>query len=432
MTTDTYTVHPLPYGALHARVHVPGSKSITNRALCLAAFARGASILDNVLLSDDAQACFDAIPALGIPFTLDADVRRVAITGCAGALPRAEASINVRLAGTAARFLTAMLATAHGDITIDAFEQMRRRPMGPLMSALTKLGASFDYLGEDGHLPALLRARGLAGGPVEVDSTASSQFVSALLMCGPYCRMPLEVVIADGKQTRPSYVDITIAVMRDFGVEIANDDYRRFTVPVEHGYTGTSYAIEPDYSAAGYFLAMPLVTGGEIFIEHLSSNTVQGDARLLEVLWDCGAEITPEAGGLRVRAPHGGGYAGRELDMHTFSDQALTVAALAVYAESPTTIRNIAHVRHQECDRIHACVTEMEKLGIHCEEYDDGMTIYPGTPRPGVVDTYGDHRMAMAFALLGLRTPGIVIAEPRVSAKTFPEYFALLDTLTRA
>lgn len=428
--TDAYTVTPLPYGTLNARVRVPGSKSITNRALCLAAFAEGESVLDNVLISDDAQACFDAIPALGMPFALDTEARRVTVTGCGGRIPHPTATVNVRLAGTAARFLTALLATAEGDFTIDAFEQMRRRPMGPLMAALTQLGATFEYLGEREHLPAVLHARGLAGGAVEVDSAASSQFVSALLMCGPLCRSPLEVVIADGKRTRPAYVDITLAVMRSFGVEVVNDDYRRFTVPVDRGYTGTRYLIEPDYSAAGYFLAMPVITGGEILIEQLSPETIQGDAQLLTVIRQLGAEIITEPNGLRIRGPLGKGYPGLDLDMNTFSDQALTVAALAVFADTPTTIRNIAHVRHQECDRIHACVTELRKLGIRCEEEQDGMTIYPGVPQPGVVDTYGDHRMAMAFTLLGLRVPGIRIADPACSAKTFPEYFAILDRLT--
>ena len=423
-----YYVKPLKMPNFRVQIRVPGSKSITNRAICLAAFAEGRSIIRNISLCNDSLQCVNSIEKLGVHLALNKDKETIEIEGCGGTIIGRNLRINVDSAGTTARFLTAILSTSTGHYFIDASQQMRRRPMKHLLDALRKMGAVFDYTGQEDHFPFYLNAKGLEGGQISVECKASSQFLSALLMCGPFCKNNLEITVSDKLVAKP-YIDITMKVMKDFGVEVKNDNYKRYVIKNDKRYRGNEYEVEPDFSSACYFLSIPALVGGEILVEGISLSTIQGDVKYLDVLEKLGCEITELSDGILAKGPKESKFPGIEVDMNEFSDQSITLAAMGVYAESPMIIRNIAHVKYQESNRIEACITELRRLGIRCEELDDGFVVYPEKPREATIRTYNDHRMAMAFSLIGLRTPGIRIVNPGCTAKTFPNYFSVLDSL---
>jgi 3-phosphoshikimate 1-carboxyvinyltransferase len=408
-----------------ASVRVPGSKSLTNRALVAAALATGTSTLHDALLADDTEAMLTALTDLGVGTVVDPAGPHVTVAGCGGAVPPGPATLDVRLSGTTARFLAPLLALGHGRYVLDAAAPFRARPMGPVLDALVDLGAEVEPLGEPGHLPATIVAHGARGGQLEVAGDASSQFLSGLLLAGP--AMP------DGLRVRLSthlvsalYVDLTVEVMRAFGAEVERPDERTFVVPPV-GYRATTFAVEPDASAATYFLAAAAITGGRVRVEGLTDRAVQGDAGFADVLAEMGAEVTRDAHGTEVRGT--GRLQGIDVDLAEMSDTAQTLAAVAVFAQGPTRVRGIGFIRGKETDRIAAVVTELRRCGIEAHEEDDGFVVVPGRPTAAVVQTYDDHRMAMSFALLGLVEPGIAIADPGCVAKTFPHYFEVLEAL---
>ena len=420
--SEIYTVKSL-HKPVDCIVEVPGSKSITNRALLLASMARGESTLTNVLFSDDTRSFLECLLSLGYAPEIDEANKTVRLRG---GVPKTGASINVRSAGTSARFLTALLAAHEGEWRIDASEQMKKRPMKELFSALTRLGCSITYHDREGFLPVTLRGTRLRGGEIPLDAGQSSQFTSALLMTG--CLHQNDVLIQPvGTEIAKSYIGITLRMMEAFGGVAHRTDGGAYTVPVGCSYAAREYAIEPDVSGACYFYAAAALTGGSALVQNVYLNSLQGDIQFLEILRRLGCEIAETKAGVRVTGS--GRYAGIDADMNDCSDQTMTLAALAPFASSPTTIRNVGHIRHQESNRITATLTELRRMGIRCEETDDGMTIYPGTPKPALVETYDDHRMAMAFSLIGLRAEGIRIANPPCVSKTFENYFNLFETL---
>ena len=430
--TEQYQVKKVG-GPIDWTVSVPGSKSMTNRALLLAALSDGTVEVDGVLFSDDSRHFLGALEALGFSMHVDERKRRVSITGCSGHIPRNTAEIDVGSAGTAARFLTAMLGLSDGVYTIRASEQMKKRPMQPLFALLQELGAEITFLEKENHLP--VRIRGCADGGkegasptgVSLDISQSTQFLSALLLVSPMFRQGLHVHIVSEK-TDGSYIRITRNMMEEFGVPVSYTG-RDYIVMPDAGYHRERYTVEPDMSAACYFYAAAAVTGGRALVRHVHADNTQGDYRFLEVLRAMGCAVREEPDGIAVEGPKGGALHGIDVDMNDFSDQALTLAAIAPFADGEVHIRNIGHIRGQECDRIHAIVTELSRLGILCREETDAVTVYPGSPGGGVVRTYEDHRVAMAFSLIGLRADGIVIDNPGCCKKTFEEYFEILDRL---
>jgi 3-phosphoshikimate 1-carboxyvinyltransferase len=418
---------------LNAVVEVPGSKSITNRALLMAALAGGQCTLNGVLFSDDSRHFLSSLLELGFVIEVNEVEKYVVIHGHNGTIPKKEATINVGSAGTAARFLTAMLALSDGCYTINASEQMKNRPMKPLFDALTYMGAEFTFLEKEGHLPVKVKGAAFGGkhpaAEVDIDISKSTQFLSALMMVAPMLENGLKIHITS-KKTDGSYIRITAKMMQQFGCKVSHSG-SLYEIEAKESYALGIYQVEPDVSAACYFYAMAALTGGSIVVKNVHAASMQGDIKFLDVLRQMGCSIEETSEGIRVTGSKNGEYPGVDIDMNDFSDQTMTLSALAPFAKSATTIRNIGHIRLQESDRIHAIVTELTKLGIEVEEGEDYICIQPGKIHGGVVSTYDDHRMAMSFALIGLRTEGIVIDDCECCKKTFENYFEVLDDLLR-
>lgn len=428
---DTYHVKT-QYKKINWHVNVPGSKSMTNRALLMAALADGKTLLKGVLFSDDSRNFVNALKALGFAVEADEQAKEVAVTGLNGALPVTSGEIYVGSAGTAARFLTAMLALSEGIFTINASEQMKKRPMKPLFDVLTKMGATITYLEKEGYLPIKIQGIGKAHNTdapfhVSLDISKSTQFLSALLLISPMLKQGLHIDITSERKDG-SYIRITRNMMEQFGTKTTFDG-TSYQTPCKSAYQAGTYQIEPDVSAACYFYAAAALTGGTAVVEHVTWECMQGDLKFLKLLEMIGCSVRDTEAGIEVTGAENGKIKGITVDMKDFSDQTMTLAALAPFAEAPIRIENIGHIRLQESDRIHATITELTRLGIRCDEEDDAMTIYPSAPIAGTVQTYDDHRIAMAFALIGLKVEGIVIANPMCCRKTFETYFDILEQL---
>jgi 3-phosphoshikimate 1-carboxyvinyltransferase len=423
--TDPLPIPPLA-AAPDATVRLPGSKSITNRALLVAAMAEGRSLLRGALFSEDTEVMSGALTALGLRVEADPKAATCAVCGTGGAIPAAAAELFVGNAGTATRFLTAYVCLGHGRYRLDGVPRMRQRPIQPLLDSLTALGARARSEAGNGCPPVIVEADGLPGGRCRMRGDQSSQYFSALLLVGPRSVQGIEIETEGELVSRP-YIDLTAAVMAAFGATMRHDAYRRMMVAGGQRYRATEYRVEPDASNASYFFAAAAITGGRVRVPHLRRDSAQGDLRLLDLLEVMGCAVTETGDGVEVRGPER--LRGIEADMGDISDMAQTLAAIAPFADGPVTIRNVAHSRLQECDRVSAVATELDRLGIRVEEFPDGLRIHPGAPRPAVVRTYDDHRMAMSFALVGLAVPGIRIENPGCVRKTFPDYFARLNAL---
>jgi 3-phosphoshikimate 1-carboxyvinyltransferase len=417
MTTQTITSAA---GRLDAIAHVPGSKSITNRALLLAALADGASTLAGVLFSDDSHWFLDGLQRLGVAVDIDQEQRQVRVHGVGGQPPAAEAALWVELAGTAARFLLAYTCLGQGRYTIDGNARMRQRPMNDLLATLNALGADCRSSGEYQGLPITVAGRGLRGGAAGLAGDKTSQFLSALLMVAPYAREDVDLIMTSPLAATP-YIDITMSMMADFGAHVQREQYDRFQVAAGQRYHARGYQIEPDASNASYFFAAAAITGGRVRVESLDRQSIQGDIRFLDVLEQIGCTVSSGAGWVEVQGPPQ--LRGIDIDMSKLPDMAITLAVLAPFADSPTNIRNVALIRHHETDRIAATVAELRKLGVAVDEHADGMTIMPGWQHAAEIDSYHDHRMAMGFAVAGLKIPGLCIAGAECVAKTFPDFF---------
>jgi len=431
---------------LQAVVRVPGSKSLTNRALLIAALAEGTTRLTNALFSDDSRYFAGALKTLGFDLQLDEEQAEMTVTGLGGRIPARKAELFIGNAGTAARFLSAFLTLGNGEYILDGDARMRERPIGDLVETLEQLGATVEPVNPKSKIknrksiapPIKIAESGLPGGTASIAGDISSQFLSALLMVAPYAQNPVTLNLSTELNSKP-YVDMTIAVMQDFGVEVQRKGYESFSVPLTHypgpdrqgqGVLRTSiYPIESDASAASYFFAAPAILGGTVCVENISRRSKQGDMAFLNVLAQMGCMVAEGSNFIEVSGPTQL-LRGVDVDMCDIPDTAQTLAAIAPFASGPTRIRGIASARVKETDRVAAMCAELSRLGVDVEEHPDGLTIQPcAAIHPATVQTYNDHRMAMAFALVGLRAPGVSIENPGCVSKTFPNYFEVLDQL---
>ncbi len=414
-----------------ACVRVPGSKSYTNRALMTAGLADGHSTLSGALFSDDTRYMAAALNQLGVQVVSDSERRTFSVAGGGGVLADVSAELFVGNAGTAARFLTAALGSGPGRYRLDGTERMRKRPMAHLVAALKGLGVSIEEHGEPGCFPLTVSGRGRPRTAVRVSlpGNASSQFISGLLLAAPAYESDVRIAV-EGELVSKPYIDLTLEIMSDFGVQVQARGYDEFSVVGGQRYRGTDYAVEPDASAASYFFAAAAITGGRVRVEGLGSRSRQGDLGLVRILEQMGASVVQDETSTTVEGT--GTLRGVDVNMADLSDVAQTLAVVAPFAEGPTRISGIGFIRHKETDRVGNVVRELAALGIEAVEEADGYVVHPGRPRSGRVHTYDDHRMAMSFALLGLVQPGIVIEDPGCTSKTFPDYFDVLETLRRS
>lgn len=419
---------------INGTVTVPGSKSMTNRALLLAALSNETSLLRGVLFSDDSRYFLESLLSLGFDLKINEMEKIVELQGCGGRIPKKTATINVGSAGTAARFLTAMLALSDGHYTILCSEQMKARPMAELFEILTGLGAKITYLETEGHLPVEIVGRGKEKDSaldntihISLDISRSTQYLSALLMMAPVLPQNMEIHIKS-KKKGGSYIEITRKMLEGFGVH-TDFDGETYTVNGNQEIHIGDYYIEPDVSAACYFYGVAAITGGKIIVKNVFPTSMQGDMKFIYLLEQLGCLIEETPDGIALTGPKDGNYAGIDVDMNDFSDQALTLAALAAFATTETRIRNVGHIRGQECNRMAAIVNELNKCGIAAREEGDDIIIPAGTPHGAVIETYEDHRVAMAFTLLSLKIEGIVIDNPMCCRKTFEDFYAVLEQL---
>ena len=413
-------------------VEVPGSKSITNRALLLAALANGKSTLSGVLFSDDSRHFLSSLVSLGFRVEIKEELKQVTVYGEGGRIPNPEATINVGSAGTAARFLTSFLGISSCHCKIDASEQMKKRPMKELFTALSSLGSTFSFTEKEDFLPVeFANDAPLSATEVTVDIDKSSQFLSALLISA--CLFPGDFTVHVTGTHGMAYIDMTVAMMQQFGVRVEKPDDTTFFIPGGQSYTARDYFIEPDMSAACYFYAMAPLLGTSMTVPHIPEQSLQGDVQFLDVLKQMGCTVTydTDKGSFVATGDKDRKFSGVSVNLGSFSDQTMTLAAIAPFASSKTTITGISHIKYQECDRFHAIINELTRAGIICREINngDGIEIEPGTPKPAEIETYDDHRMAMAFSLLGLRVDGIIIKNAECCKKTFETYFQVLETI---
>ena len=410
---------------LHATVRVPGSKSLTNRALLIASLASGTTRLNNALFSDDSCYFAKALQTLGFDVQLDEANHEMTVTGLGGTIPAKQAELFIGNAGTAARFLSAFLTLGNGAYVLDGDARMRERPIQDLIDSLNQLGVELEA--KNNCPPVEIFARGLPGGKTKIAGNISSQFLSALLMVAPYAKSPVEIELTTDLNSKP-YVDMTLAIMQDFGVGVEHEGYEHFIIHPTTYLPITNYSIESDVSAASYFFAAPAICGGTVRVENIARESKQGDVAFLDILQQMGCTVTEGENFMEVTGSTS--LIGVDVDMRDIPDTAQTLAAIAPFASSPTRIRGIASARLKQTDRVHATCMELSRLGVRVDEHEDGMTIYPcETFQPAMIQTYNDHRMAMAFSLIGLRFDGVTIENPDCVTKTFPNYWEALDTL---
>ncbi len=422
--SKTYHVKPVS-GPVQGSVRPPGSKSITNRALIVAALSEGTTHLTGVLDCQDTQVMIQSLNRLGVKVKHDPVKCTAEVKGCAGKIPQTSASLWLANSGTSIRFLTALCATGDGKFILDGNPRMRERPIQDLVEALKMLGVNVACENNTGCPPVRVTANGLKGGETSISGSISSQYLSALLMVAPAAQSPITINILDDTVSKP-YLDITLGVMAQFGVTIDRVKPSVWKIQPQTYQRSAAYDIEPDASAASYFFAVAAITGGTVTVEGLNQDALQGDINFIRVLEDMGCKIKRERDSITVQ---GKPLKGIDVDMNDISDTAQTLAAVALFAKGPTCIRNVGHIRHKETDRLTAIATELKRLGIQVEETEDSVTIHPGEIKPTTIETYDDHRMAMSFALVGLKVPGIVISEPDCTIKTYPHFFADLEKL---
>ena len=440
--TDPLAIPVCPHPIVGS-IRPPGSKSITNRALVCAALARGESLLTGVLDSQDTRVMAAGLAALGIGVIADWSRGEVRVAGAGGTVPAAEATLDCAASGTTIRFLSAVCAIGHGTYRLDGTQRMRKRPIGDLLEALQSLGVDASAESPGGCPPVVIRSRGLQGGAASVRGSTSSQFASGLAMVAPCTSQGMQIQFAGTLVSLP-YLDMTRRVMEAFGADCSPEGDRGWRI-APSGYQGRDYAIEPDASAASYFLAAAAITGGSVRVEGLSRRSMQGDVGFADALGRMGCTVAWNEGPEESITVTGRAVRGIDIDMNAISDTVPTLAVVALFADGPTTIRNVAHIRDKETDRIGDLTCELRRLGVTVEEHADGFTIAPvahtgaESPGPGgaglhgaTVKTYDDHRMAMSLALVGLRVPGVLVADPTCVGKTFPDYWDRLDAITRA
>ncbi|MFM2478338.1 3-phosphoshikimate 1-carboxyvinyltransferase [Celerinatantimonas sp. MCCC 1A17872] len=419
--TEQLTLQPIDTVA--GKIHLPGSKSISNRALLLAAMAKGTTTLTNLLDSDDIRHMLKAFEQLGVTVRLSEDKTRCEVDGLAGALQPVAAQSELFLgnAGTAMRPLCAALTLCQGEFELTGEPRMEERPIGPLVDALVQSGAKIEYLKNPGYPPLKITGTGLAGGKVDIDGSVSSQFLTAFLMAAPLARKSTEITIIGELVSKP-YIDITLKMMARFGVQVENHDYQRFVIPAGQSYVSPGhFLVEGDASSASYFLAAGAMSG-DVTVEGVGRLSMQGDVAFADVLEKMGAQI--EWGDDFIRARHVQPLHGVDLDLNEIPDAAMTLATAALVAKGPTFIRNVYNWRVKETDRLAAMACELNKLGVEVEEGKDSLKVIPkGQLKHAAIDTYNDHRIAMCFSLVALAGVAVTINDPGCTSKTFPDYF---------
>jgi len=425
---DSLTLQPI--ARVDGTVNLPGSKSVSNRALLLAALAKGTTRLTNLLDSDDVKHMLNALKALGVSYTLSADRTVCEVTGNAGPLQATQPlELFLGNAGTAMRPLAAALCLGEQSVVLTGEPRMKERPIGHLVDALRQGGASIDYLEQTDYPPLRLKG-GFTGGNVSVDGSVSSQFLTALLMTAPLAQQDTTISIKGDLVSKP-YIDITLHLMRRFGVEVDNQNYQRFVIKGQQQYHSPGdYLVEGDASSASYFLAAAAIKGGTVRVTGIGRNSVQGDIRFADVLEKMGAVI--EWGDDYIACTRGV-LNGIDMDMNHIPDAAMTIATTALFAQGTTLMRNIYNWRVKETDRLAAMTTELRKVGAEVEEGHDFIRVTPPAQlQHADIGTYNDHRMAMCFSLVALSDTPVTILDPGCTAKTFPDYFQQLAKISHA
>lgn len=402
-------------------IAIPGSKSYTNRALLLAALAREVVVIQNPLLSDDTNAMIDCLKTLGITCEVTPD--QITVIGNIFTIQDKEYVLNANLSGTTIRFLTALACIIPGKKTIRGEEGLNNRPIGDLVNALRELGADITYLEKEGYPPLHIASQTLQQKSVILHGNISSQYLSALLMIAPL--IGNITIHIDGEQISKPYIAMTLRVMQDFGVTVTNTDYTSYTSSTQQ-YTKNTYIVEGDYSSAGYFLAIAALTHATITLDNLNPNSVQADKAFVSILEEMGNDIVYKDTAITITGKH---IKPVTVDMNACPDQAQTLAVLAAFAKGKTVITGIASLRVKETERIRAIEIELLKMGIRTESTPSSLTIYGGNPKPAAIKTYGDHRMAMAFAVAGAKLSGMQIENSEVVTKTFPMFWNTLESI---
>lgn len=427
MTSGTSVLSLDPISLVSGEVVLPGSKSLSNRVLLLSLLAEGTTTVTHLLESDDVRWMVEALKTLGIPFMEQRDQQKIEITGCGGFFPVNQATLFLGNAGTAMRSLTAALTLGQGTFILDGVERMRERPIGDLVEGLQQLGANLGCAHSNGCPPIEIEACGLRGGTAVIGGSVSSQFLSALLMVAPYAEEDVHIMIKDRLVSKP-YVAMTLKLMQQFGVTVAQKNYQEFHILGRQRYRSPGFfAVEGDASSASYFLAGAAITGGTVTVHGCGSQSVQGDVHFADVLEHMGAQVTWGTHSITVT---GGSLQGVDISMGDMPDAAMTLAVVALFAKGKTAIRDIYNWRLKETERMVAVRTELEKLGALVEEGSDYLIITPPEQiHSAAIDTYEDHRMAMAFSLAACGSSSIQIRNPECVSKTFPDYFKVFNSL---
>lgn len=413
---------------INATVRIPGSKSVTHRALITAGLAQGESLLEEFLACEDTLYTISALRELGVQISTEGE--KTTVSGSGGKFPPAAGRKEIFLgnSGTSYRLLLSIVALARGEYTLTGSPRMNERPIGDLVRALNDLGVEATCIEQDNCPPVLIKGeKGLHGGKVEILGGRSSQYVSSLLLSAPYAKKDVEIEVKGTLVSRP-YVDVTLDVMEQFGVSVVREGYSYFKIPSGQRYKSRQFAIEGDVSSASYFWAAAAVTGGTIITENIyPRSTRQGDIALLDIIEEMGCHVDRETDRVAV---HGGALSGIEVDMEAMPDMVPTLAAIALFATGKTIIRNVSHLRHKESDRLRAIALNSSRLGARVEELDDGIIVHGGETLSGtIVDPHDDHRLAMGLAVVGLRVPGIAIKNETCVNKSFPHFWELWDGL---
>ncbi len=425
-----HTLTLKPIAKIDGEVNLPGSKSLSNRALLIAAQAEGTTTITNLLKSDDTRHMLTALKQLGIVYTLSEDHTECTITGNGGPLNCENfEELFLGNAGTAMRPLAAALSLGEGSYLLTGEPRMKERPIGHLVDALRQAGAKISYLENEGYPPLQIEANGLKGENVEIDGAISSQFLTALLMAAPMAKNDMKITIIGDLVSKP-YIDITLHIMKSFGVDVVNNDYKTFEIKGRQTYVAVDrYMVEGDASSASYFLAAAAIKGGTVKVTGIGKNSVQGDVAFVDVLEKMGAKVVWEEDSVSVTKES---LHAIDMDFNHIPDAAMTIATTALFVEGSTTLRNIYNWRVKETDRLFAMATELRKVGAEVEEGEDYLKITPPKQlKHAAIDTYDDHRMAMCFSLLALDPVSVTINEPECTAKTFPTYFEVLESISK-
>jgi 3-phosphoshikimate 1-carboxyvinyltransferase len=417
---------------LYGTCIVPGSKSITNRALVLAALASrtGPCQLHGALASEDTEVMVESLIRLGWKISCDLNQGQIAVSRHADSdihrlIPSSSAELNLANSGTSMRFLTAICSLGNGSYKLDGVSRMRERPLGDLLSSLSSLGIDYECHLKSGCPPVTVKSNGWQSKKVGVSGNVSSQFISGIMLAAPWCGHDMSIAI-EGKMVSEPYVTMTLQMLRQWNVTVEETNDGSFHITHSPNAYRESYSIEPDASAASYFWGAAAITGGRLKVKGLTKSSLQGDVGFVDVLGKMGCDVLVESDSITVS---GKAHRGVDVDMNSISDTVMTLAAVALFANSPTTIRNIGHIRHKETDRLSAISAELRKIGAVIEETETSIRIEPGNYHEATLCTYKDHRMAMSLALAGLRIPGIIIEDPHCVAKTYPRFFKDLEKL---